>query len=241
MTKETMKRQEQLYEGKAKIIYATDDPNLVIQYFKDDASAFNGIKKGTIVDKGVINNHVSTTIFKYLEEKGVRTHMVEELNDREMLVKRLEIIPVEVVLRNVVAGSLAKRMGLAEGTAMKAPILEFYYKDDDLGDPMINEYHIKEFGLATAEEIEILRKQGFLINELLFEFFKQRSIRLVDFKLEFGRHKGEVLLGDEISPDGCRFWHWETGEKMDKDRFRFNLGQVEEKYQEVYHLICGDA
>ncbi len=236
-----MKRQEQLYEGKAKIIYATEDPDLVIQYFKDDASAFNGVKKGTIVDKGVINNHVSTTIFKYLEEKGVRTHLVQELNDREMLVKRLEIIPVEVVLRNVVAGSLAKRMGLAEGTAMKAPILEFYYKDDDLGDPMINEYHIKEFGLATAEEIKILRKQGLLINELLFEFFKQRNIRLVDFKLEFGRHKGEVLLGDEISPDGCRFWHWETGEKMDKDRFRFNLGQVEEKYQEVDHLIWNKA
>ncbi len=236
-----MKRQEQLYEGKAKIIYATEDPDLVIQYFKDDASAFNGVKKGTIVDKGVINNHVSTTIFKYLEEKGVRTHLVQELNDREMLVKRLEIIPVEVVLRNVVAGSLAKRMGLAEGTAMKAPILEFYYKDDDLGDPMINEYHIKEFGLATAEEIKILRKQGLLINELLFEFFKERNIRLVDFKLEFGRHKGEVLLGDEISPDGCRLWHWETGEKMDKDRFRFNLGQVEEKYQEVYHLICNKA
>ncbi len=210
-----MKRQEQLYEGKAKIIYATEDPDLVIQYFKDDASAFNGVKKGTIVDKGVINNHVSTTIFKYLEEKGVRTHLVQELNDREMLVKRLEIIPVEVVLRNVVAGSLAKRMGLPEGEKLKAPILEFYYKDDDLGDPMIN--------------------------ELLFEFFKQRNIRLVDFKVEFGRHQGEVLLGDEISPDGCRFWHWETGEKMDKDRFRFNLGQVEEKYQEVYHLICGPA
>ncbi len=189
----------------------------------------------------MINNHVSTTIFKFLEEKGVRTHLVKELNDREMLVKRLEIIPVEVVLRNVVAGSLAKRMGLAEGTALKAPILEFYYKDDDLGDPMINEYHIKEFGLATAEEIEILREQGLRVNELLFEFFKQRNIRLVDFKLEFGRHQGEILLGDEISPDGCRLWHWETGEKMDKDRFRFNLGQVEEKYQEVYHLICNKA
>jgi len=163
----------------------------------------------------------------------VRTHLVEELNDREMLVKRLEIIPVEVVLRNVVAGSLAKRMGLAEGTAMKAPILEFYYKDDDLGDPMINEYHILEFGLATAEEIEILREQGLKVNELLFEFFKQRNIRLVDFKLEFGRHKGEVLLGDEISPDGCRLWHWETGEKMDKDRFRCDMGAVEEAYQEV--------
>lgn len=236
-----MKRLEQLYEGKAKIIYATENPDQVIQYFKDDASAFNGIKKGTIVDKGVVNNHVSTTIFKYLEEKGVRTHLVQELNDREMLVKKLEIIPVEVVLRNVVAGSLAKRMGLAEGEKLKAPILEFYYKDDELGDPMINEYHILEFGLATAEEIEILREQGFKINELLFEFFKQRTIRLVDFKLEFGRHQGEILLGDEISPDGCRLWHWETGEKMDKDRFRFDLGQVAEKYQEVYHLICGPA
>ncbi|NIV99139.1 phosphoribosylaminoimidazolesuccinocarboxamide synthase [Candidatus Saccharibacteria bacterium] len=236
-----MKTLEQLYEGKAKIIYSTEDPDLVVQYFKDDASAFNGLKKGTIVDKGVVNNHVSTTIFNYLEEHGIKTHMVKELSDREMLVKRLDIIKVEVVMRNVVAGSLAKRMGLSEGTAMKAPILEFYYKDDDLGDPMINEYHIKEFGLATAEEIEILREQGFKINELLFEFFKQRNIRLIDFKLEFGRHKGEILLGDEISPDGCRFWHWETGEKMDKDRFRFNLGQVEEKYQEVYHLICNEA
>lgn len=236
-----MTQPEKLYEGKAKIIYGTDNPDEVIQYFKDDASAFNGVKKGTIVDKGVINNHVSTTIFKYLEENGVCTHMVKNLSDREMLVKRLEIIPVEVVMRNVVAGSLAKRMGLEEGTPMKAPILEFYYKDDDLGDPMINEYHIKEFGLATAEEIEILREQGFKINELLFEFFKQRSIRLIDFKVEFGRHKGEILLGDEISPDSCRFWHWDTGEKMDKDRFRFNLGQVEEKYQEVYQLICGPA
>ena len=236
-----MKRLEQLYEGKSKIIYATEDPDLVIQYFKDDASAFNGIKKGTIVDKGVVNNHVTDTIFRYLEDKGVRTHRVKVLNDREMLVKRLDIIPVEVVLRNVVAGSLSKRMGLAEGTEMKAPILEFYYKDDDLGDPMINEYHILEFGLATAEEIEILRTEGLKVNELLFEFFKQRNIRLIDFKLEFGRHKGEILLGDEISPDGCRFWHWETGEKMDKDRFRFNLGKVEEKYQEVYQLICGPA
>lgn len=236
-----MKRLEQLYEGKAKKIYATDDPDLVIQYFKDDATAFNGLKKGTIVDKGVVNNHVSTTIFQYLEDHGVKTHIVKELGDREMLVKRLDIIKVEVVMRNVVAGSLAKRMGLKEGTEMKAPILEFYYKDDDLGDPMINEYHILEFGLATEDEIKILKEQGFKINELLFDFFKKRNIRLIDFKLEFGRHKGEILLGDEISPDGCRFWHWETGEKMDKDRFRFNLGQVEEKYQEVYQLICGPA
>ena len=233
-----MKQLEKLYEGKAKIIYATDDPNLVIQYFRDDASAFNGVKKGTIVDKGVINNHISTKIFQFLEEKGIPTHYVDQPSDREMVVKKLDIILVEVVLRNVVAGSLAKRMGIEEGAVLKSPILEFYYKDDDLGDPMINEYHIKEFGLATADEIEILRTQGLKVNELMTEYFKERNIRLVDFKLEFGRHNGEILLGDEISPDGCRLWDWDTNEKMDKDRFRFNLGNVEEKYQEVYNLIC---
>ncbi len=236
-----MKRMEQLYEGKAKIIYATENPDLVIQYFKDDASAFNGVKKGTIVDKGVINNQISSTIFKFLEGQGVPTHFVEHMNDREMLVKNLDIILVEVVLRNVVAGSLAKRMGLPEGQKLNQPILEFYYKSDELGDPMINEYHITEFGLATTEEIQHLKDYGFKVNVLLVEFFKERKIRLVDFKLEFGRHKGEILLGDEISPDGCRLWHWDTNEKMDKDRFRFNLGKVEEKYEEVYHLICGKA
>jgi len=236
-----MKSLEALYEGKSKIIYATDDPDLVVQYFKDDASAFNGIKKGTIVDKGVVNNHVTSVIYKFLEDKGIKTHMVSSLSDREMVVKKLDIILVEVVLRNVVAGSLAKRMGLPEGTELKKPILEFYYKNDDLGDPMINEYHIKEFGLATAEEIEVLREQGLRVNELLWDYFKDRKIRLIDFKLEFGRHKGEILLGDEISPDGCRLWHWDTNEKMDKDRFRFNLGDVEEKYQEVYQMICGEA
>ncbi|MCF8719685.1 phosphoribosylaminoimidazolesuccinocarboxamide synthase [Nitrospina gracilis] len=234
-----MKRLEKIYEGKAKSIHTTDDPDMVIQYFKDDASAFNGIKKGEIVDKGIINNHVSTAIFKFLESKGIKTHLVEELNDREMLVKKLDIILVEVVLRNVVAGSLAKRMGRPEGETLKNPILEFYYKNDELGDPMINEYHIREFGLATDEEIEVLREQGLKINQLLWDYFKERKIRLVDFKLEFGRHKGEILLGDEISPDGCRLWHWDTNEKMDKDRFRFNLGQVKEKYEEVYHMICG--
>jgi len=236
-----MKRMEQLYEGKAKVIYATENPDLVIQYFKDDASAFNGVKKGTIVDKGVINNQISSTIFKFLEGQGVPTHFVEHVNDREMLVKKLDIILVEVVLRNVVAGSLAKRMGLPEGQKLNQPILEFYYKSDELGDPMINEYHIIEFGLATAEEIQYLKDYGFKVNALMVEFFKERKIRLVDFKLEFGRHKGEILLGDEISPDGCRLWHWDTNEKMDKDRFRFNLGKVEEKYEEVYHLICGEA
>ncbi|CCQ91921.1 Phosphoribosylaminoimidazole-succinocarboxamide synthase [Nitrospina gracilis 3/211] len=234
-----MKRLEKIYEGKSKNIHTTEDPDLLIQYFKDDASAFNGIKKGEIVDKGIVNNHVSAAIFKFLEGKGIKTHMVKELNDREMLVKKLDIILVEVVLRNVVAGSLAKRMGRPEGETLKNPILEFYYKNDDLGDPMINEYHIREFGLATDDEIEMLCEKGLKINQLLWDYFKERKIRLVDFKLEFGRHKGEILLGDEISPDGCRLWHWDTNEKMDKDRFRFDLGQVKEKYEEVYHMICG--
>lgn len=233
-----MKRLEQIYEGKAKILYETDDPDLVIQYFKDDATAFNGIKKGTIVDKGVINNQISARIFRFLEENGVPTHFVDQPTDREMVTKKLEMIPVEVVLRNVVAGSLAKRMGKPEGEILSRPILEFYYKDDELGDPMINEYHITVFNLASAEEIAVLKTQGLKVNGLLVDFFKARNIRLVDFKLEFGRHKGEIFLGDEISPDSCRLWDWESGKKMDKDRFRFDLGKVEESYQEVYNLIC---
>ena len=233
-----MERLEKTYEGKAKIIYTTSDPDLVIQYFKDDASAFDGKKKGTIVDKGVMNNHISSRIFQFLENEGVKTHFVETLNDREMLVKKLDIIPVEVVLRNIAAGSLCKRLGIDEGMVLDKPILEFFYKSDPLGDPMINECHVDVFGWATKQEVEILKSEGLKINDLMVQFFKERNIRLVDFKLEFGRHKGGVLLGDEISPDGCRLWHWETNEKMDKDRFRFNLGSVEEKYQEVYDLIC---
>ena len=234
-----MEKLEKLYEGKAKILYKTSDPDLLVQYFKDDASAFDGKKKGTIVDKGVMNNHMSSRIFEYLEENGVKTHFVKNLNDREMLVKNLDIIPVEVVLRNVAAGSLCKRLGIEEGRVFEEqPILEFFYKSDPLGDPMINECHVDIFGWATKEEVEILKSEGIKINQLMIEFFKERKIRLVDFKLEFGRHKGEVFLGDEISPDGCRLWDWETNEKMDKDRFRFNLGSVEEKYQEVYNLIC---
>ncbi|KMP10422.1 phosphoribosylaminoimidazole-succinocarboxamide synthase [Candidatus Nitromaritima sp. SCGC AAA799-A02] len=235
-----MKRLEKVYEGKAKILYATEDPDLMIQYFKDDASAFDGVKKGTIVDKGVINNQVSTRIFQHLGEKGVKTHFVEHLSDREMLVRKLEIVPVEVVLRNVAAGSLCKRLGVEEGTSFDPPILEFFYKSDPLHDPLINDCHAVTFGWATQEELDVLRSSGYRINELLVEFFKQRKIRLVDFKLEFGRHQGEILLGDEISPDGCRLWHWDTGEKMDKDRFRFSMGSVEEKYQEVYNLVCSD-
>jgi phosphoribosylaminoimidazole-succinocarboxamide synthase len=233
-----MERLEKIYEGKAKILYTTSDPDLLIQYFKDDASAFNGVKKGTIIDKGVMNNHVSSRIFQYLESEGIKTHFVKNLNDREMLVKKLDIIPVEVVLRNVAAGSLCKRLGIEEGRALEKPILEFFYKSDPLGDPMINECYVDVFGWATKQEVEILKSEGLKINNLMSKFFKERNIRLVDFKVEFGRHKGEVLLGDEISPDGCRLWHWETSEKMDKDRFRFNMGNVEEKYQEVYNLIC---
>ena len=236
-----MEKLDKVYEGKAKILYTTKDPDLLVQYFKDDATAFNGLKKGTIVDKGVINNQVSTKIFQFLEEKGVKTHFVEHLSDREMLVKRLEIIPVEVVLRNIAAGSLCKRLGREEGEVLDPPILEFFYKDDPLGDPMINDSHIKTFKWATEDQVAQLKSSGILINQLMFEFFKARKIRLVDFKLEFGVHKGEVILGDEISPDGCRFWHWDTDEKMDKDRFRFGLGKVEEKYQEVYNLVCGDV
>ena len=234
-----MEKLEKLYEGKAKILYKTSDPDLLVQYFKDDASAFDGKKKGTIVDKGVMNNHMSSRIFEYLEENGVKTHFVKNLNDREMLVKNLDIIPVEVVLRNVAAGSLCKRLGIEEGRIFEEqPILEFFYKSDPLGDPMINECHVDIFGWATKEEVEILKSEGLKVNKLMVEFFKERKIRLVDFKVEFGRHNGQVLLGDEISPDGCRLWDWETNEKMDKDRFRFNLGSVEEKYQEVYDLIC---
>ena len=234
-----MEKLEKLYEGKAKILYKTSDPDLFIQYFKDDASAFDGKKKGTNVDKGVMNTHMSSRIFEYLEENGVKTHFVKNLNDREMLVKNLDIIPVEVVLRNVAAGSLCKRLGIEEGRVFEEqPILEFFYKSDPLGDPMINECHVDIFGWATKEEVEILKSEGIKINKLMVKFFKERKIRLVDFKVEFGRHKAEVLLGDEISPDGCRLWNWETNEKMDKDRFRFNLGSVEEKYQEVYDLIC---
>ena len=224
-----MERLEKIYEGKAKIIYNTSDPDLVIQYFKDDASAFDGKKKGTIVDKGVMNNHISSRIFQFLESEGVETHFVETLNDREMLVKKLDIIPVEVVLRNIAAGSLTKRLGIKEGTVLPNPILEFFYKSDPLGDPMINECHIETFGWATKEEMKTLTSQGLKINSLLIEFFKARNIRLVDFKLEFGRHKGGVLLGDEISPDGCRLWHWETNEKMDKDRFQIGRASCRER------------
>lgn len=232
-----MKRLEKIYEGKAKVLYTCEDPNLIIQYFKDEATAFDGKKKGIIREKGVLNNKISSRIFKHLEERGVDTHFVEMLSDREMLVRKLKIIPIEVVVRNIAAGSLAKRMGVEEGTPLKETVLEFYYKSDPLGDPMINEYHVKAFNLAKQDELRRMEVLALKINKFLSDFFDERGIILVDFKLEFGIHNGKVLLGDEITPDGCRLWDKTTKEKMDKDRFRRDLGKVEEAYQEVLRKV----
>lgn len=230
---------EQLYEGKAKKVYKTSDPELYMVYYKDDATAFNGLKKGSIQDKGYYNNQISAIFFKLLTEKGIPNHFVELTGERSMLVKTLEIIPVEVVVRNIVAGSLAKRVGKPEGTELAVPVLEFYYKDDALGDPMINEYHVKALGLATEEEMKTISQMALRVNEILVEHLTPLNIQLVDFKLEFGRHGGEILLGDEISPDTCRFWDTATQEKLDKDRFRRDLGKVEEAYQEVLKRLTG--
>ncbi|HEV8662324.1 MAG TPA: phosphoribosylaminoimidazolesuccinocarboxamide synthase [Candidatus Methylomirabilis sp.] len=236
-----MERRAQIYEGKAKILYETDDPDLLIQYFKDDATAFNAQKRGTIVGKGVMNNRISATLLTHLAEHGVPTHFVKVLSDREMLVKRLQMIKIEVVVRNVVAGSLAKRFGLSEGQALAEPVLEYYYKDDALGDPMINDSHIRMLRLATGPEMEAIMDGALRVNELLTEHLDRRGILLVDFKLEFGRCRGEILLGDEITPDGCRLWDKATREKLDKDRFRRDLGGVEEAYAEVLRRVCGEA
>ena len=222
-----------LHEGKAKKVFLTDDSDLVIQEFKDDATAFNNKKKGTISNKGIVNNAISCKLFTYLAENGVPTHFVEKLSDRDMLCKYLKIIMVEVVVRNVAAGSLVKRYGFQEGTRLENPIIELYLKDDDLDDPLMNESHAVALGLATYEELETLKEQAARINTLMKGSFADRKLNLVDFKLEFGRHKGQILLGDEISPDTCRFWDLDTGEKMDKDRFRFDLGGVEDAYSEV--------
>ena len=233
-----MKRGEAFYEGKAKILYTTDDPDLIIQYFKDDATAFNAQKRGTIREKGIFNNKISEVLFTLLEGKGVPTHFVRRLNDREMLVRRLEIIPVEVIVRNLVAGSLAKRLGLEEGTPLSRPVLEHCYKSDALGDPMVNESYILGLGWATEAELREIARLAFRVNELLKEFFDQRNLILVDFKLEFGRHHGKVYLGDEICPDTCRLWEKGTLEKLDKDRFRRELGRVEDAYREVCRRVC---
>ena len=232
-----MKKLEQLYEGKAKKVYATDDPDILIVDYKDDATAFNGIKKGTIVGKGVINNKMTNHVFKILESKGVPTHFIEELSDRETAVKKVEIVPLEVIIRNVAAGSFSKRLGVEEGTVLKQPTIEFSYKNDDLGDPLINSYFAVALGLATWEEIDIIKKYAFKVNDVLREFFLQANIKLIDFKIEFGRYHGQIILADETSPDTCRLWDVNTNEKLDKDRFRRDLGNVEEAYNEVFSRL----
>ena len=232
-----MKKMEQLYEGKAKKVFATDDPDVVIVDYKDDATAFNGEKKGTIVGKGVINNRMTNHVFKLLEKEGVPTHLIEELSDRETAVKKVEIVPLEVIIRNVAAGSFSKRLGVEEGTPFTAPTLEFSYKNDALGDPLINDYFAVALDLATREEIEKITEYAFKVNEILKAFFKDAGIDLIDFKIEFGRYHGQIILADEISPDTCRLWDSKTKEKLDKDRFRRDLGNVEDAYQEVFKRI----
>ena len=230
-------KREMFYEGKAKKLYTTSDPDLVIQYFKDDATAFNAKKRGTIEAKGVMNNRMSELFFTLLERAGVRTHFVRRLDDREMLCKRLDIVPVETVVRNVVAGSMAKRLGREEGESLKQPVVEYYYKSDPLDDPLIYPEHAIEFGWATASEIEQIKSLALKVNEVLKRFLDERGVLLVDFKLEFGRHRGEILLGDEICPDTCRFWDKQTRQKLDKDRFRRDLGGVEEAYHEMLRRV----
>ena len=232
-----MKKLEMLYEGKAKKVYKTDEADRYIVEYKDDATAFNGVKKGSITGKGVINNKMSAVLFDMLEKAGIPTHFEGLLSDREMLVKAVEIVPLEVIMRNIAAGSLAKRLGLAEGTPMKRPVLEFCYKNDELGDPMINEDHILAVELATEKQVEVIKAYAYKINELLMAFFEERKIRLVDFKIEMGVYKGEVILADEISPDTCRLWDWDTDKKLDKDRFRRDLGDVEEAYEEILSRV----
>lgn len=236
-----MEKKEQLYEGKAKKVFATDDENLVIVSYKDDATAFNGLKKGQIEGKGAINNKMSNMLMQMLEKHGVKTHFVEELNDRDTVVKKVSIVPLEVIIRNVSAGSFAKRYGVEEGIAFDEPTIEFSYKNDDLGDPLINAYHAIALKLATKEEIETIKAMAFKVNEVMKEYFKKIGVDLIDFKLEFGRlSDGTIVLADEISPDTCRFWDSETHEKLDKDRFRRDLGGVEDAYKEMMKRVLGE-
>lgn len=240
-----MEKKEQLYEGKAKKVFATENPDYVIVSYKDDATAFNGLKKGTIAGKGVINNKMSNMMMAMLEKKGIPTHLVEQIDDRNTVVKKVQIVPLEVIIRNVAAGSFSKKYGVAEGTALANPTIEFSYKNDELGDPLINEYHALALNLATKEEIETIKNMAFAVNEAMKEFFKQLNIDLIDFKLEFGRFHGQIVLADEISPDTCRFWEagtWDTTKhtSLDKDRFRRDLGGVEDAYQEVFKRLTGE-
>ena len=236
-----MEKREQLYEGKAKKVYATDDPALCIVSYKDDATAFNGVKRGTILGKGVINNRLTNRLMRLLAENGVPTHFVEELSERETLVKKVSIVPLEVIIRNISAGSFAKRYGVEEGIVFEQPTIEFSYKNDDLGDPLINSYHALALKLATQQEIDTIKSYAFKVNEVLKSFLLRRGIELVDFKLEFGRlPDGKIILADEISPDTCRFWDVDTHEKLDKDRFRRDMGGVEDAYQEVMRRLVED-
>lgn len=236
-----MEKTVQLYEGKAKKVYATENEDYCIVSYKDDATAFNGLKKGTISGKGAINNRVTNYMMKLLEEKGIPTHFVEELNDRETVVKKVKIVPLEVIVRNIAAGSFSKRFGVPEGQKLLTPTLEYCYKDDELGDPMVNDYHILACGWATKEDLDTISAYTFKINEIMKEFFLKANILLVDFKLEFGKTSdGTIVLADEISPDTCRFWDATTMQKLDKDRFRRDLGGVEEAYQEILSRIFGE-
>ena len=235
-----MEKLEMMYEGKAKKIYATDKADEVIVYYKDDATAFNGEKKAQIQNKGVLNNQITSMIFEMLNKNGIKTHFIEKLNDRDQLCKRVEIVPLEVIVRNVAAGSMAKRLGLEEGFKLKTTVFELSYKDDSLGDPLINDYHAVGIGATTFEELNNIYEMTAKINDILKDFFKKQNIDLIDFKIEFGRlPNGEVVLADEISPDTCRFWDSTTGEKLDKDRFRRDMGNVEEAYVEVLKRIQG--
>ncbi len=235
-----MKKGKLLYEGKAKKVYEVDDPELVLMEFTDRATAFNAQKVGTIQAKGVTNNQISAKLFQVLESKGVATHFVRLVSENEMLVRRLTIIPIEVTIRNRVAGGMAKLFGIEEGRTLACPVYELHYKSDALGDPLINEYHVLALEIAAEEELKVVRKRSFEVNSILRRFFEERNLELVDFKLEFGRTKGKILLGDEISPDTCRFWELGTGRKMDKDRFRRDLGDVEQVYQEVLQRVLRD-
>ena len=235
-----MEKRNQLYEGKAKKVFATDDPALVIVSYKDDATALDGLKKGTIAGKGVVNNKMSDFLFALLEKNGIPTHFVEELNDREALVRKVPIVPLEVIIRNISAGSFAKRYGVEEGIVFAEPTIEFSYKNDELHDPLINSYHALALGLATKDEIETIKSMAFRVNDILREYFLRLNVKLVDFKLEFGRlPDGRIVLADEISPDTCRFWDAVTGEKLDKDRFRRDMGGVEGAYQEMMKRVFG--
>ena len=228
-----MKRLEQLYEGKAKTVFLTADPDVVLVSYKDDATAFNGIKKGQIKDKGIVNNICSNHLFRLLESKGVPTHYIEQINERETYVKKVQIVPLEVIVRNIAAGSMSKRLGIPEGKALAKPVVEFSYKCDELGDPLINDDHAIAMELATPEEIETIKAMALKVNDILKEYFAEIGVTLVDFKLEFGRFKGGIVLADEISPDTCRFWDSKTGEKLDKDRFRRDLDDVDKGYREI--------